>query len=193
MLHHDPSDVRERLLDAAFRSAVANGVEAVSTRSVCSAVGVQAPTLYHHFGSRAGLISAVIDRAFEQYFAQKDARTPGGSTPAGEIAAGWDAHVAFARAYPGLYPATHPLSGTTSAHLERSESLLRAGFERLAAEGALAPGITPAVATTALRAALRGVAHAVATGQPDAELVSATVRDALVARLIDPDEGHQQT
>lgn len=191
MLHENRSDVRERLLEAAFRFAVADGVDAVSTRSVCSAVGVQAPTLYHHFGSRAGLINAVIDRAFEQYFAQKDTRSPGASTPAQELAAGWDAHVAFARAYPGLYPAMYPLSGTSSAHLERSRALLQTGFERLAADGVLAPGLTPAVAATALRAALRGVAYAVATGQPDAEVISAIVRDAVIARLIVSDQGDQ--
>lgn len=182
--------MRERLVDAALGMALAKGVEAVSTRAVCGAVGVQAPTLYHHFGDRAGLVRAVVDRAFEDYFAQKDVATPtSSSTPRQEVAAGWDAHVAFARAHPGLYPAMYPVSDQQSPNLERSATLLRSGFDRLAREGSLAPGITPEIADAALRAALRGVAHAVAAA-PDApinEQVSATVRDAVIARLINPD------
>lgn len=188
------SDVRERLLKAAFAAAIAGGVDAVSTRAVCVVVGVQAPTLYHYFGDRAGLIRAVVDRAFEEYFARKGSSTPAVSTPRQEVAAGWDAHVAFARAYPGLYPAMYPVNEPQSPNLERSGALLRAGFDRLARDGALMPGITPEVANTALRAALRGVAHAVAAApdSPDNERVSATVRDAIISSLIAPDEKEPQ-
>lgn len=193
MLQTRDSAVRERLLAAAFDAAVTGGVDAVSTRAVCAAVGVQAPTLYHHFGDRAGLIRAVVDRAFEEYSAQKDRSARDASTPRASIAAGWDAHVAFARAYPGLYPAMYPVSGPPSPHLERSGALLQAGFERLARDGALKTGITPEVATTALRAALRGVAHAIAADpdSPDGDLLSTTVRDALITTLItDHDHDH---
>jgi AcrR family transcriptional regulator len=188
MLQKSKSEVREALLSAALAIAITDGVDAVSTRAVCSAVGVQAPTLYHHFGDRGGLIRAVVDRAFEEYFAQKDAVIPPGSTPEQEVGVGWDRHVAFARAYPGLYPAMYPLSGQPSSHLKRSAALLRAGFDRLAREGALAPGITAHLADASLRAALRGVAHAVAAepNSPDNQQVSATVRDALISRLITP-------
>ncbi len=195
MLQKTGADVREQLLNAAFAAAVAGGVDAVSTRAVCSAVGVQAPTLYHHFGDRAGLIRAVVDRAFEEYFARKDLSTPALSTLEQEVAAGWDAHVAFARAYPGLYPAMYPVSGLQSSNLERSAALLRAGFDQLARDGALMPGITPEVATAALRAALRGVAHAVAAApdSPDNERVSATVRDAIISSLIAPHNKDRNT
>lgn len=93
-----------------------------------------------------------------------------------------------ARAYPGLYPAMYPLSGQQSPHMQRSAALLQAGFDRLGREGALATGITPQLANAVLRAALRGVAHAVAA-QPnsrDVHQVSATVRDAIISRLIAP-------
>lgn len=186
MIQNQRSGVRESLLDAALALAVTDGIDAITTRAVCSAVGVRAPTLYHHFGDRAGLVRAVVDRAFEEYFAQKDATIPNGSTPAQELAIGWDRHVAFARAYPGLYPAMYPLSGQQSSHLQQSASLLRAGFDRLAREGALAPGVTPQLADAVLRAALRGVAHAVAAepNSSDNEQISATVRDAVISQLI---------
>lgn len=180
---------------AAFAAATANGVDAVSTRAVCAVVGVQAPTLYHHFGDRAGLIRAVVDQAFEEYFACKDLSIHVVSTPEQEVAAGWDAHVAFARAYPGLYPAMYPMSGPQSSNLERSGALLQAGFDRLARNGMLMPGITPELANAALRAALRGVAHAVAAApdSPDNERVSATVRDAIISSLIAPEKKDTNT
>jgi AcrR family transcriptional regulator len=188
MVQKDILNARECLLEAASTIAIAQGVDSVSTRAVCAAVGVQAPTLYHHFGDRAGLIRAVVDRAFQEYFARKDLSAPAVSTPEEEVAAGWDAHVAFASAYPGLYPAMYPLSGPQSSNMERSAALLHAGFDRLARGGALMPGITPEVAYVALRAALRGVAHAVAAApdSPENARVSATVRDALISSLIVP-------
>lgn len=188
MVYKTESDVRERLLDAAFVMAVTGGVDAVSTRAVYSAVGVRAPTFYHHFGDRAGLVRAVVDRAFEEYFALKDQPVPTESTPEQQVAAGWDSHIAFAHTYPGLYPAMYPVSGPQSANLERSAGLLRAGFDRLAEDGALRPGITPELADAVLRAALRGVAHAVAADpdSPDNERISATVRDAIISSLITP-------
>jgi AcrR family transcriptional regulator len=188
MVQKSKSEVRDSLLAAALAIAITDGVDAVSTRAVCYAVGVQAPTLYHHFGDRAGLIRAVVDRAFEEYFTRKDIAVLAGSTPEQELAAGWDTHVAFARAYPGLYPAMYPLSGQQSSQLKRSAALLQTGFDRLAREGALAPGITAHLADAALRAALRGVAHAVAAepNSPNNQLLSATVRDAVISRLLTP-------
>jgi hypothetical protein len=62
--------------------------------------------------------------------------------------------------------------------------VLRAAFDDLEQAGALRPGITAALATSALRAALRGVAHAVAANpdSDDNDAMSAVVRDALIRR-----------
>jgi hypothetical protein len=80
----------------------------------------------------------------------------------------------------------YPVSGPQSPHVERSSALLPAGFDRLAHDGVLTTGITPELATSALRAALRGVAHTVAAtpDSPDNDLISATVRDAIITSLI---------
>ncbi|MFB7601184.1 TetR/AcrR family transcriptional regulator [Streptomyces sp. NPDC056160] len=103
MLQNTAGDARERLLAAAFEIATRDGVDAVSTRAVCTAAGVQAPSLYHHFGDRSGLIRAVVDVAFEEYFHRKDAAPPvDDADPRARVAAGWDAHIAFALAYPRL-------------------------------------------------------------------------------------------
>jgi hypothetical protein len=94
------------------------------------------------------------------------------------------AHVAFALAYPGLYPATYPTSGPLPGQVERSGALLRAGCAELEQVGALRLGITAALATNVLRAALRGVANTV-TANPRSDhndFTSVVVRDAQGAR-----------
>ena len=40
------------------------GVDAVSIRRVSSRCGYSAPTIYHHFGDKTGLIDAVLERRF---------------------------------------------------------------------------------------------------------------------------------
>ena len=54
---------RERLLDAARRLFDARGVRAVSTADVAREAGVAKGTVFHHFGDRAGLAAALLDRS----------------------------------------------------------------------------------------------------------------------------------
>ena len=56
-----PSERRTRLLDEAVRLLSAGGLGAVSHRSVESAAGVPHGSVTYWFGSREGLISALID------------------------------------------------------------------------------------------------------------------------------------
>jgi AcrR family transcriptional regulator len=60
---------RERILQAAARLLAESGGDPVSTRAVCAAAGVGAPTLYHHFGDKDGLLDAVVAYGFERYLA----------------------------------------------------------------------------------------------------------------------------
>src|SRR4051794_36006940 len=50
---------RDRILQAAARLLAEGGREAVSTRAVSRAAGVQAPTIYRQFGDMQGLLDAV--------------------------------------------------------------------------------------------------------------------------------------
>jgi AcrR family transcriptional regulator len=42
------------------------GVDAVSIRRVSSRCGYSAPTIYHHFGDKNGLVAAVLERRFRR-------------------------------------------------------------------------------------------------------------------------------
>ena len=96
------ADTRTRLLDAAADLIAAEPGEDFSLRAVCESVGVKMPTLYHFFGSKQGLIEAVIERGFDMYLAQKESAEPSGD-PIQDLRSGWDAHVAFGLANPGFY------------------------------------------------------------------------------------------
>jgi AcrR family transcriptional regulator len=56
-------EARARILDAAERQLVAAGPAGIRLQEVAADVGVSHPTVLHHFGSREGLIEAVVARA----------------------------------------------------------------------------------------------------------------------------------
>ena len=88
--HHSPStgDTRERIIAAAIALLSEGGREAVSTRSVSAAAGVQAPTIYRLFGDKQGLLDAVAAHGFAAYLSSKVAHKPG-ADPVEDLRTGW--------------------------------------------------------------------------------------------------------
>ena len=64
--------------------------------------GVQAPTLYHHFGSKRGLEDAVVTHGFKQFLAERE-RLGGERDPIDDIREGWDLHVRYGLENPYFY------------------------------------------------------------------------------------------
>src|SRR5258708_11559342 len=124
-------DTRQVLIDAAAEVIARHGVEAASTREIYLRAGVKAPTLYHHFGDKQGLLDPVVTDAFERYLAQKRALRATGD-PAAHLRHGWHVLVAFPRANPSVYrlmwPAGHPDLPPAAA---QSAQALRQGFPTL--------------------------------------------------------------
>lgn len=60
---------RTDILDAAERRLVASGPAAIRLQEVAKDVGVSHPTVLHHFGSREGLVKAVVARALDSLHA----------------------------------------------------------------------------------------------------------------------------
>ena len=181
-------DTRRLLLDAAAAVLAERGLDGASTREIYERAGVKAPTLYHHFGDKRGLMDAVLTDAFDRYLAEKRRLRLTGD-PFADLRRGWDAHVAFARANPVIYQLMFPVGGRPSRSAHESRRLLREGFERLEAQGALREEVTPELATRSLSAALHGVTAAICrepANRGNARL-SATVRDAIVAGLLRAD------
>ena len=153
------------------------------------------PTLYHFFGSKEGLLDAVIDAGFDLYLGVKQSRESSGD-PIQDIRDGWNAHVAFGLANPGFYVLMYGqvTPGRRPAAQQRPTSIL-VGLTRTAqAQGRLV--VDAGQAAEHILAANVGVTvHLITTGQSDSGL-SAAMREATIAgitaehttsRDIDPD------
>lgn len=62
-----PDSARDELLEAAQRAFAERGFEATSLRDITDEAGVAHGMVRHHFGSKAGLWRAVVDRAVDRY------------------------------------------------------------------------------------------------------------------------------
>src|SRR5437660_5036181 len=93
---------RERIVTAAAELLEAGGPDAISTRAVAAAAGVQPPTIYRLFGDKQGLLDVVAAHGFASYLATKTIREPTGD-PVADLRAGWDEHVELGLAKPALY------------------------------------------------------------------------------------------
>jgi AcrR family transcriptional regulator len=67
---NQPSSVRSRILQEATRLFAANGVAGTSIQSIASAAGITRPTLVYHFGSKAGLRTAVLRKLVDHWRAE---------------------------------------------------------------------------------------------------------------------------
>jgi AcrR family transcriptional regulator len=183
---------RDDILTAAAELLVESSNGDVSTRAICERAGVQAPTLYRHFGDKDALLAAVVDEAFEQYLASKRLVVPT-EDPIERLRNGWDSHNAWGLAHPAFYRIIFSTSrsgasaaGSTAA--AEAMGILRAHLDVCAEAGLLR--IAPETAAQMIMAANVGVTLMQLTGGalfPDPEL-STRVRDALHDRVFVPVE-----
>ncbi len=124
-------DVAARLLDM-------EGPDAVTTRSVALAAGVQAPTIYRLFGDKDGLLDAVAEYGFATYLARKHP-VDADDDPVEGLRAGWDLHIGFGLANPALFRLMHTGMRTTHERstAESGAAVLRQRVLRVARAGRL--------------------------------------------------------
>jgi AcrR family transcriptional regulator len=69
-------DRREEILQRALELFAARGYDAIGVQEICTAAGVTKPTLYHYFGSKRGLLEALVtERSMPLLAALRDAAT----------------------------------------------------------------------------------------------------------------------
>ena len=134
-------DRRERILAAAAELLAHGGREAVSTRAVSAAAGVQAPTIYRLFGDKQGLLDAMATHGFTTYLASKTDVQPS-ADPVEDLRAGWDLHVGFGLANPALYSLMYgePRPGHVPPAARRAAEVLAQHVRRIAEAGRLRVG-----------------------------------------------------
>ncbi|MFD4948135.1 TetR/AcrR family transcriptional regulator [Streptomyces sp. NPDC058239] len=181
-------DTRERILVAAADLLAEGGSDAVSTRAVSAAAGVQAPTLYRLFGDKKGLLDAVTAYGFERYLSDKQALAATGD-PVEDLRHGWDLHIEFGLTHPSfyvlMYGAVRP--GERAAASGKTYRVLLGMLERAARAGRLRVPVD--AAAEMIQATSVGVALALITAPADARdmgLSDRTRDTVLTALTTDP-------
>jgi AcrR family transcriptional regulator len=182
------SDTRERILAAAAELLAQGGSEAMSTRAVGAAAGVQAPTLYRLFGDKQGLIDAVIAYGFERYLEDKKSLDPS-PDPVDDLRRGWDLHVEFGLTHPSFYALMYGTvrPGEVPEAAARTYGVLIGMLERVARSGRLR--LPMPKAAQMIQATSVGVTLSLIATRPEArdlELSTGTRETVLAAVTTDP-------
>lgn len=131
----DREQPRQRVVEAAAGLLAREGRDAVTTRAVAVAAGMQAPAIYRLFGDKDGLLDAVAEYGFARFLASKHI-DPDPRDPVEDLRAGWDLAVEFGLANPALYMLMYAEpTRTASAAFKAGMEVLMGRIRRLAAGG----------------------------------------------------------
>ncbi|MQY15877.1 HTH-type transcriptional regulator BetI [Streptomyces sp. RB5] len=149
---------REEILDAALRLMGERGYDGTSVAAVSAAVGVPKSLVFHHFGSKLGLLSAVMIRGAYRFFdAMKSARAdvPEGGTHVKRLtwllsrtAEAFDTHHDFHRLHTILMMTSDAAEPEVQQAIDQVRTEGRVQMHRLVslAFADLGPGVARAVA-----------------------------------------------
>lgn len=130
----DPVQTRATILDAATQLLYQRGLDGIGVAELCATIGVSKETLYRHFGSKDGLVQAVLEARSDRLVRWlNDAAATAGAEPADQLAAvfdtlgRWHAEPVF-RGCAILNAATQhhdgPARAVAARHLDRRLDLL---------------------------------------------------------------------
>jgi AcrR family transcriptional regulator len=177
------STTEEVLLRAAEALLEREGPDGVTTRAVCDAANVGAPTLYHHFGDKNGLLDAVVAKGLEAFLKRKRA-SPETSDALKDLISGWESFIEFALGRPQLYRLMVQRVGDNPKILAAAMATTDARLTRLADEGRLVTDVE--FARRSLLALSNGVTALWAQGASKAEVeaVGRFLLDAALSALV---------
>jgi AcrR family transcriptional regulator len=135
--------VRGRIIAAGSKLLAQGGREALTTRALAAAAGIQAPTIYRLFGDMDGLLEAVAEDGLLKYIARKKAYAAK-PDPLEDLRFGWDLNVEFCLENPAIFSILTggALSRVAASGLEilqrRIRNVAAAGLLRVSEERAVA-------------------------------------------------------
>ncbi|WP_406381665.1 TetR/AcrR family transcriptional regulator [Streptomyces sp. NBC_00117] len=128
---------RHRIVEAAVELLENGGPDAVSTRAVAAAAGMQPPAIYRLFGDKEGLLEAVAEHGYAQFLESKRAQLdpePQGAVE--DLRRGWDTVVEFGISRPELFAVMNRATGRGADMAHRAGlEILHGRVRRLAAGG----------------------------------------------------------
>jgi AcrR family transcriptional regulator len=175
---------KERILRATAELLAEGGREAVTTRAVSEAAGVQSPTIYRQFGDMRGLLDEVASYGFSRYLKSKVAREAV-DDPVEDLRRAWDLHIEFGLSNPALYALMYgdPRPGAESDAASEARGMLRGLLGRVAKAGRLRVGVEEAAGM--IEAAAVGVVLFLirAGGEGNGLSLSKATREAVLAAV----------
>lgn len=139
------ADTRQAIVEAAAGLLRSGGAEAVTTRAVAEAAGVQAPAIYRAFGDKDGLLEALVEHELAEHVTAKaavvQAAGESGADPVEDLRNGWRGQVEFGLAHPAVFALlSDPARAGRSAAAQAGREVLAARVHRVAQAGRLAVG-----------------------------------------------------
>lgn len=166
--HRSPTE--RSLLDAAAALLEQGGPAAVTTRAVLDEAGVTAPTLYHHFGDKDGLLNALLAEGVARYFEHRS-MLPQTADALADLIMSWDLYLDFICERPQLFKLLMARAQDDQTLLEGATAWCRGRLQQLKSEGRLAADVE--FGLQALLVSSNGVAMLRAQGANDADSRSA--------------------
>jgi AcrR family transcriptional regulator len=159
------------------------GPDAVTTRAVCDAANVGAPTLYHHYGDKNGLLDALVAKGVKAFLKGKQA-VPNTADARADLISGWESFVEFALERPQLFRLMVQRVGENPQILDAAMATTNARLIRLADEKRLTTDV--AFARQSLLALSLGVTALGRHGASKAEVkaVGRFLLDATLSALV---------
>jgi AcrR family transcriptional regulator len=176
-----------RIVRAATKLLATGGRNAVTTRAVSAAAGVQPPTIYRHFGDMQRLLDVAARETLAVHVREQATRALT-HDPVEDLRRGWDLHVAFGIAHPDAFAllySARSLPTSTSVIYEGVE-VLQGLVARIAEAGRLRVDV--AHATDLIHAAGTGVTITLAATPPEERdpRLSETMREAILSAITLP-------
>jgi AcrR family transcriptional regulator len=177
------SDTETAIFQAAAALLEAHGPAGLTTRAICAAAGITAPTLYHHFGGMDALALALIRQGRAEFMSRR--RTPRASEDLmKQLRTHWDDAVNFTLKRPHLYALLIEQAQQHPELLEETFAEMRALVQRLVDSGRFQVSLEEAA--RAILAAFNGVLSLRQWGTTSAKELTATsdlVFTALITEL----------
>ncbi len=180
-------DARARIVRAATELLATGGRNAVTTRAVSAAAGVQPPTIYRHFGDMQGLLDVVARETLAVHVREQATRALT-NDPVEELRRGWDLHIAFGLAHPDAFALLYsaPSVAASISAIHEGVAVLQGLVARVAEAGRLRVDV--AHATDLIHAAGTGVTLTLAATPPEQRdpRLSESMREAILTAITVP-------
>ncbi len=172
-----------QILDRALELLEAQGPGGLTTRAVCEAAGIKAPTLYHYFGDKDGLERAVVQRGLTDFMRRKQQATSS-VDPLEQLREGWDIALEFALKRPALYALFAQHARAHPALIADAYALMYSRVQRLVDMGRFrGPVDTTARAVWAASQGALSLVHSGAS-RKEIETLNDLLFDAIVGKLL---------